>query len=55
MGGWDTPVSWGGFGDVRMNVLGTEGVLNLNFTPMDLYAARVMAGNCRTRATGRRW
>ena len=36
--GWDTPVSWGGFGDVCMNVLGTEGVLNLNFTPMDLYA-----------------
>ena len=36
--GWDTPVSWGGFGDVCMNVLGTEGVLNLNFTPMDLFA-----------------
>jgi len=35
--GWNTPVSWGGFGDVCMNVLGTEGVLNLNFTPMDLY------------------
>ncbi len=38
MGGWDTPVSWGGLGDVCMNVLGTEGVLNLNFTPMELYA-----------------
>jgi predicted dehydrogenase len=36
--GWDKPTSWGGFGDVRMNVIGTDGVLNLNFTPMDLYA-----------------
>lgn len=36
--GWKNPASWGGFGDVRMNVIGTEGVLNLNFTPMDLYA-----------------
>jgi predicted dehydrogenase len=36
--GWDRPTSWGGFGDVRMNVIGTDGVLNLNFTPMDLYA-----------------
>ena len=36
--GWDRPKSWGGFGDVCMNVIGTEGVLNLNFTPMNLYA-----------------
>jgi predicted dehydrogenase len=36
--GWEKPTSWGGFGDVRMNVIGTDGVLNLNFTPMDLYA-----------------
>jgi predicted dehydrogenase len=36
--GWNTPASWGGFGDVCMNVIGTEGVINLNFTPMDLYA-----------------
>ena len=35
---WEKPSSWGGFGDVRMNVVGTDGVLNLNFTPMDLYA-----------------
>ena len=35
--GWTTPASWGGFGDVCMNVIGTEGVLNLNFTPMNLY------------------
>ncbi len=36
--GWKQPASWGGFGDVCMNVIGTDGVLNLNFTPMDLYA-----------------
>jgi UDP-N-acetylglucosamine 3-dehydrogenase len=35
---WSKPTTWGGFGDVRMNVIGTDGVLNLNFTPMDLYA-----------------
>jgi predicted dehydrogenase len=34
---WRSPASWGGFGDVQMNVLGSEGNLNLNFTPMDLY------------------
>jgi predicted dehydrogenase len=34
---WQTPSSWGGFGDVRMNVLGTEGNLNLDLTPMDLF------------------
>ncbi|MGC8837764.1 MAG: Gfo/Idh/MocA family protein [Anaerolineae bacterium] len=33
---WQRPQNWGGFGDVQMNVLGTEGVLNLNLTPMDL-------------------
>jgi predicted dehydrogenase len=36
--GWQSPASWGGFGDVRMNVIGTDGVLNMNLTPMDLYA-----------------
>lgn len=36
--GWKKPASWGGFGDVCMNVIGTDGVLNLNFTPMDLFA-----------------
>lgn len=36
--GWKQPSDWGGFGDVCMNVIGTEGVLNINFTPMDLYA-----------------
>jgi predicted dehydrogenase len=34
---WQTPNSWGGFGDVRMNVIGTHGNLNLDFTPMDLF------------------
>jgi predicted dehydrogenase len=34
---WQQPASWGGFGDVRMNVIGTEGNLNLDFTPMDLF------------------
>jgi predicted dehydrogenase len=34
---WQSPVSWGGFGDVRMNVLGTHGDLFLDFTPMNLY------------------
>jgi UDP-N-acetylglucosamine 3-dehydrogenase len=34
---WETPASWGGFGDVRMNVVGTHGNLNLDFTPMDLF------------------
>jgi predicted dehydrogenase len=34
---WQSPKSWGGFGDVRMNVTGTEGNLFLDFTPMNLY------------------
>lgn len=34
---WQSPVSWNGFGDVRMNVLGTKGNLFLDFTPMNLY------------------
>jgi predicted dehydrogenase len=34
---WQSPASWGGFGDVRMNVLGTHGNLFLDFTPMNLY------------------
>jgi len=34
---WQKPASWGGFGDVRMNVIGTDGNLNLDFTPMDLF------------------
>ncbi len=34
---WKTPGSWSGFGDVRMNVLGTKGNLFLEFTPMNLY------------------
>jgi predicted dehydrogenase len=34
---WNKPSSWGGFGDVRMNVIGSHGNLNLDFTPMDLF------------------
>jgi predicted dehydrogenase len=34
---WQSPASWGGFGDVRMNVTGTLGNLFLDFTPMNLY------------------
>lgn len=34
---WQSPVSWNGFGDVRMNVTGTHGNLFLDFTPMNLY------------------
>jgi predicted dehydrogenase len=34
---WESPKSWNGFGDVRMNVLGTHGNLFLDFTPMNLY------------------
>ena len=37
---WDKPDSWGGFGDVRMDVIGTEGVVSLNFNPMNLYGVR---------------
>ena len=36
-GAWVGPDEWGGFGDVRMSVVGTEGALNLDFTPMGLY------------------
>lgn len=38
---WEKPSTWSGFGDAQMNVIGTEGVLNLNFTPMNLYACDV--------------
>ncbi len=35
---WREPSSWGGFGDVCMNVIGEEGVVNINLVPMDIYA-----------------
>lgn len=35
--GWSKPAVWGGFGDVEMNVIGTSGVVSLDFTPMNLY------------------
>lgn len=34
--GWTRPAAWSGFGDVKMNVIGTEGVLALDFSPMNL-------------------
>ena len=34
---WKGPKGWGGFGDVVMHVIGTQGVTDLNFTPMNLY------------------
>lgn len=34
---WSKSSSWGGFGDVRMNIIGSHGNLNLDFTPMDLF------------------
>ena len=36
----EPPAGWGGFGDVRMDVTGTEGVLSLNFNPMNLWIVR---------------
>lgn len=38
---WEKPSTWAGFGDIRMNVIGTEGVININFTPMNLYACDI--------------
>jgi len=35
--GWSKPAIWGGFGDVEMNVIGTTGIVSLDFTPMNLY------------------
>jgi predicted dehydrogenase len=35
---WSRPSSWGSFGDVQMHVVGTEGVLNLDLTPMGVTA-----------------
>jgi predicted dehydrogenase len=42
--GWTTPAAWGGFGDVEMNVIGTEGVVSLDFTPMNLYGVDAQEG-----------
>ena len=42
--GWGKPAAWGGFGDVEMNVIGTTGVVSLNFTPMNLYGVDAEEG-----------
>ena len=34
--GWAMTEGWGGFSDVKMNVIGTDGVLTLDFNPMNL-------------------
>lgn len=34
--GWAMTEGWGGFSDVKMNVIGTDGVLSLDFNPMNL-------------------
>ncbi|MGA2821565.1 MAG: Gfo/Idh/MocA family oxidoreductase [Anaerolineales bacterium] len=31
---WSWPSGWGSFGDVQMHIVGTDGVLNLDMTPM---------------------
>ncbi|MBS3736501.1 MAG: Gfo/Idh/MocA family oxidoreductase [Candidatus Bipolaricaulota bacterium] len=36
---WDSPKAWAGFGDVELNVIGSEGVFSLDFTPMDVTGA----------------
>jgi predicted dehydrogenase len=41
---WSQPENWFGFGDVEMNVIGTEGVLALDFTPMNLAAVDAREG-----------
>jgi UDP-N-acetylglucosamine 3-dehydrogenase len=41
---WSQPETWFGFGDVEMNVIGTEGVLALDFTPMNLAAVDAREG-----------
>jgi len=38
---WEEPRSWGGFGDVRMNVIGSHGNLNLDFTPMNIFGVNM--------------
>ena len=35
---WKTPKGWGGFGDVKMEVIGTSGSIHLDYYPMCLYA-----------------
>ncbi|MFM9105644.1 MAG: Gfo/Idh/MocA family protein [Chloroflexota bacterium] len=41
---WTQPADWGGFGDVELNVIGADGVLSLDFTPMNLYGVDASEG-----------
>lgn len=38
--GWKDPPGWQGFSDVRLDVIGTTGVVSLNFNPMNLMGVR---------------
>ncbi len=42
--GWERPDGWQGFSDVRLDVIGTEGVLGLNFSPMNLFGVKKNEG-----------
>lgn len=43
-GDWKGPEGWSWFGDVLMNVIGTQGVASLNFTPMNLFGVTNESG-----------
>jgi UDP-N-acetylglucosamine 3-dehydrogenase len=42
--GWALTEGWSGFSDVKMNVIGSHGVLNLNYNPMNLSQVTANAG-----------
>jgi UDP-N-acetylglucosamine 3-dehydrogenase len=41
---WTQPSEWGGFGDAELNVIGTDGLLSLDLTPMNLYGVDATEG-----------
>jgi predicted dehydrogenase len=41
---WSQPADWGGFGDAELNVIGTDGLLSLDLTPMNLYGVDATEG-----------
>jgi predicted dehydrogenase len=51
--GWALTEGWKGFSDVKLNVIGTHGVLNLDFNPMNL--TQVTAENGWTFPETRHW
>lgn len=42
--GYEPPAGWNGFGDVRMDITGSEGVIQLNLASMNLSAVRKHKG-----------